>query len=94
MEIRVDLPAAVDHNIIGQKHIQMIYKCLQIIDRLRFEVCVEVACVDTSVGTAASYDGDILFQFEADTFFEHLLHGDVARLDLPAVISFSVVCQM
>ena len=94
VKIRIDLPAAIYHDIVGEEHVQLIHEALQVDNRFRFEVCVEVACVDSGVGAAASCDGNILFQFEADAFFEHFLNADVVRLNLPAVIGLPVICQM
>ena len=94
MHIGVDLPATEHHNIVRQEHIQLIHKLLQISDRFTFKMSIEITSVNASVGATASGDRYFLFQFEADAFFEHLLHADIARLNLPAVISFSVVCKM
>ena len=94
VEVGGDLPAAVHNDILRQEDIQLIYKVLQVFDRLAFEVGVEVAGIYACVGAAASGYGDVLFQLKADAFLEHLLHGDFARLDLPAVISLSVIRQM
>ena len=94
MEVRVHLPATEHHYIIGQEQIQLIYKGLQIFYRLAFEMSVEIACIDASVGTSASGDGDVLLQLEADASLDSFLHGDIARLDLPAVIGLAIIRQM
>ena len=94
VKVRVDLPATINDYVIRKKHIQLIYKFFRIFYWFTFEMRIEISGIHTSVGAPASCDGDGLFKFEADTFFEHLLHGNIARLDLPAVISFSVICQM
>ena len=94
MKVGSDLPATEHDNIVRQKHIQLIHKVLQILYRFAFEMCVEIARIDACVGAAASGNRNLLFQFQADAFFEHLLHGDIARLYLPTVVSFSVIRQM
>lgn len=94
MKIRVDLPAAINHDVIRKKHIQLIHKVFQILYRFAFKMRIEISSIDASVGATTSGNGNRLFQFETDTSFEHLLHRDIARLDLPAVISFPVIRQM
>ena len=60
----------------------------------RIEMSVEVACMDASIGTSAACNANLLSYLQTDTFFQLFLNRDSVRLNLPAMITSSVVSQM
>ena len=95
MQFRIHLPAFVNHDIFRQENIETMHERLAVGDGLlRIEVSVEVAGMYSCVGTSASCYAYLLSYLQADTFLQFFLDRDSVRLNLPTMITCSIISQM